>query len=89
MNKKLMIGLGAGCVVAAAMAAAAKKCQPSSSPDMWTKMRAKMEEMPEDFPPRVMFDNVEATRANTDEILSLLRREGSERLADAPAMTTS
>ena len=36
-----------------------------------------------------MFDNVEATTANTDEILSLLRREGSERLADSAAMTPS
>jgi len=31
-----------------------------------------MEEMPEDFPPRVMFDNVEATRSNTERILEVL-----------------
>ena len=34
-----------------------------------------MEEMPEDFPPRIMFDNIEATKANTDEILTLLKEE--------------
>ncbi len=87
MNKKLMIGLVAGFVIAAVVAAA-KKGPPSPPPDMWAKMRAKMEEMPEDFPPRVMFDNVEATRANTDEILALLRREGSDR-SDTDAVTTT
>ena len=87
MNKKLLIGVGVGFLVAAGLAAA-KKGQSGPSPDMWAKMREKMEEMPEDFPPRVMFDNVEATRANTDEILSLLRRENSEQVgAAATAMT--
>ena len=81
MNKKLLIGVGIGFVMAAGIAAA-KKGQSGPSPDMWAKMREKMEEMPPDFPPRVMFDNVEATKANTDEILSLLRRDGS-RPADA------
>ena len=38
-------------------------------------MRKGMEEMPEDFPPRIMFDNIEATKANTDEILTLLKEE--------------
>ena len=82
MNKKLIIGIVAGFVVVAAVAAA-KKGPPSPPPDMWAKMRAKMEEMPEDFPPRMMFDNVQATRANTDEILSLLRRERSDAEAAA------
>ena len=87
MNKKLIIGVGVGFLIAAGIAAA-KKGSSGPSPDMWAKMREKMEEMPEDFPPRVMFDNLEATRANTDEILSLLRREGSERVdADATATT--
>jgi hypothetical protein len=87
MSKKLMIGVGVGFLMAAGIAAA-KKGQSGPSPDMWTKMRAKMEEMPEDFPPRVMFDNIEATKANTEEILSLLRREGSKQV-DADAMTTT
>ncbi len=87
MNKKLMIGVGVGFLMAAGVAAA-KKGPSSPSPDMWTKMREKMEEMPEDFPPRVMFDNLEATRANTDEILSLLRRDSAAR-ADADSMATT
>ena len=86
MNKKLMIGVAAG-FAAAACVAAAKKSQSEPSPDMWTKMREKMEEMPADFPPRVMFDNLEATKANTEEILSLLQHEGPER-ANADAMAT-
>jgi hypothetical protein len=85
MNKKLMIGVAAG-FAAAACLAAAKKGQSGPSPTMWEKMQEKMEEMPEDFPPRVMFDNLEATKANTDEILTLLRHEGSKR-ADALAST--
>lgn len=43
---------------------------------MWDKMRKGMEEMPEDFPPRVMYDNAEAARANTERILEIL--EGGE-----------
>ena len=35
--------------------------------------------MPEDFPPRVMLDNVETMKATTEEILTLLRRDASER----------
>jgi hypothetical protein len=35
-----------------------------------------MEEMPEDFPPRVMYDNVETTRANTERILEILEANG-------------
>ena len=86
MNKKLMIGIGAGLGLFAAVAAS-KKCPPPPSSDMWARMREKMEEMPADFPPRVMFDNVEATKANTDEILSLLRQQGSTPTADALTTT--
>lgn len=74
MNKKLVIGALAGCTAVAALAAA-KKCQCEPGPTMWDKMRERMDEMPEDFPPRVMFDNVEATRANTEQILALLVTE--------------
>jgi hypothetical protein len=87
MNKKLMIGVAAG-FAAAACVAAAKNRQSGPSPTMWEKMQEKMEEMPEDFPPRMMFDNVEATKANTEEILTLLRHDNAER-ADAEAMATT
>jgi len=44
---------------------------------MWDKMRQHMEEMPEDFPPRVMFDNVATVRENTERILKILDEGGS------------
>ena len=86
MNRQLLIGTMAGVGVIACAAACAKSgtCQKRNAqkqmvkPAVWEKMRKGMEEMPEDFPPRVMFDNVEATRANTDEILSLLTRQSNE-----------
>ena len=71
MNKKLIIGAVAGSAVFAAVAAA-KTQSAGPKPTMWDKMREGMEEMPEDFPPRIMFDNVEATRANSERILELL-----------------
>ncbi|MDX2381289.1 MAG: hypothetical protein QNM02_16195 [Acidimicrobiia bacterium] len=87
MNKKLMIGVAAG-FAAAACVAAAKKKESRPSPTIWEKMQEKMEEMPEDFPPRMMFDNVEATKTNTEEILTLLRHDNKGR-ADAEAMATT
>ena len=77
MNKKLIVAGVAGCALAAAIAAAAKKSSAGPKPEVWDKMRSKMEEMPADFPPRVMYDNVSATKANTDRILALLEeRDG-------------
>ena len=78
MNKKLLIGAAAGCAIAAGVAAAKKSQDTGPKPTMWDKMREGMEEMPEDFPPRMMFDNVEAARANTEEILTLLREKSPE-----------
>ena len=81
MNKKVLIGVFAGLGVATCIAACAKsgKCrndgESETKPTVWDKMRKGMEEMPEDFPPRVMFDNIAATKANTDQILTLLREE--------------
>lgn len=66
-----------------------KKAQSSESPqerearrakkrrEMFEKMRAHMESMPEDFPPVVMFNNVAAIRENTDRILELLETDRS------------
>lgn len=75
MNKKILIGAAAGIAVVGAIATAANKGQSRPNPTIWDKMRQGMEEMPEDFPPRIMFDNIEAAKANTDEILTLLRRQ--------------
>jgi len=87
-NKRTcMIVAGIGLVVAL-LAAMARKQQRDGDrgaerPTMWDKMRQGMEEMPEDFPPRIMYDNVETTRANTERILEILQDKGdSEQAAD-------
>jgi hypothetical protein len=55
------------------LAKAASKGQgPSGS--FWEKMQQRMEQMPEDFPPRVMFDTVMAIRKDTTRILELLEK---------------
>lgn len=64
----LMLVLGAAC--AAVMVRKRQLAGPR--PSMWDKMRQHMEEMPADFPPRVMFDNVATVRENTELILKIL-----------------
>jgi hypothetical protein len=73
MNKKLLIGAAVGTAVVVGAVVSATKNQSGPKPTVWDKMRDHMEEMPEDFPPRMMFDNIEAIKANTEEILTLLR----------------
>lgn len=85
MKKVVTIGLAAGAVIAVALLI--KKSQTSESPEarearkaekrkeMFEKMRAGMESMPEDFPPMVMFNNIAATRENTERILTLLEAD--------------
>ena len=68
------IGIGAACVAAIAR----KRQSGGERPDKWDKMREAMEQMPADFPPRMMFENVETTRANTDRILELLEKHDRE-----------
>ncbi len=74
MNKKLIAGVVVGIAVVAAVA---KSRSASAGPKvtMAERMRKCMEEMPEDFPPRVMFDNVQATRSNSERILDLLEEQ--------------
>jgi hypothetical protein len=43
-------------------------------PDIWTRMEQKMAQMPETFPPRVMFDNIAAIREQNTRILELLEQ---------------
>ena len=74
MDKRVAFAGVACCALATAVVVAKRGVQSGPKPEMWDKMRARMEEMPEDFPPRVMYDNIEATRANTDKILELLQQ---------------
>lgn len=43
-----------------------------SSGSFWETMQQRMEQMPENFPPRVMFDTVMAIREDTTRILERL-----------------
>lgn len=85
MKKLVMIGLAGVAVLAAILIA--KKSQSPASPEereqrkvekrreMFEKIQAGMEELPEDFPPVVMFNNVAATRANSERMLELLEKD--------------
>ena len=75
-KKRIVAGVAAAIVIIGAVAAA-KRQQPAAKLTMWDKMRQHMEEMPEDFPPRIMFDNAEAARVNTERILDLLEGKPS------------
>ena len=70
--KKFIGALLVGGVIVGVLMALGKKMADTDSATFFAKMQAKMEEMPEDFPPRVMFDNVAKTRENTDRILEIL-----------------
>ena len=74
MKKIVGLVLVGGVVVAAVMKG--KRHSSGPQPSMWDKMRQHMEDMPEDFPPRVMFDNVAAVRENTERILGILEKDG-------------
>jgi hypothetical protein len=94
MKKLAVVGVVAG--VAVAVNLMAKKRQQSESPEevearkaakrreMFEKMQAGMDAMPDDFPPVVMFNNVAATRQNSDRILELLEegRSAGEKPSD-------
>lgn len=88
MKKLAVFGLAAGAVLAVIVLA--KKSKSSGSPQerearqtekrraMFEKMQAGMEAMPEDFPPVMMFKNVEVTRENSERILELLENDRSD-----------
>ncbi len=87
MKRIAVFGLVAGVVLAAVILA--KKSQSAESSQereakqaekrraMFQKMQAGMEAMPDDFPPVMMFKNVEATRENSERILELLEKDHS------------
>ena len=94
MKKLAVVGVVAGVAVAVNLLAK-KRQQPQSSEEvearkaakrreMFEKMQAGMDAMPDDFPPVVMFNNVAATRQNSDRILELLEegRSAGEKPSD-------
>ena len=52
-------------------------------PTVWEKMQEKMESMPEDFPPRVMFDNIAAIHEDTTRIIEMLEPRPTQPLEEA------
>ena len=97
MKKAVVGGLIGGAVVAAVLVA--KKAQSSGSAEerganraekrreMFAKIQAGMEAMPEDFPPVVLFNNVAAIRETTEGILHLLEENRTD--AEGSASSTS
>ena len=71
MNKKWMLAGAVGCGACAVLALRGRRGG-RERPTLWDKMRDFMDDMPEDFPPRIMFDNLAATRENTERILEIL-----------------
>ena len=43
--------------------------------EMFAKMAANMESMPEDFPPVALFNNIAAIRETTERILEVLEKD--------------
>jgi hypothetical protein len=97
MKKAVVGGLIGGAVVAAVFMA--KKAQSTGSAEereanradkrreMFAKMQAGMEAMPEDFPPVVLFNNVAAIRETTERILEVL--EENQTGAEGSASSTT
>jgi hypothetical protein len=97
MKKLAVFGLVAGVVLAVVLLV--RKSQSSVSPEerearrvekrraMFEKMQAGMAALPEDFPPVVMFDNVAATRENSERILELLAKDHSG--TEEPVVSTA
>lgn len=69
--KKVLMGVAAGAAVVVVYTKA-KRHAGGMGEIMSDKMHRCMEELPENAPPRVMFDNLSTTRTNTDKILALL-----------------
>ncbi len=81
MNKKIIIGAVAGAAAIAAISAARNKpAETAPKPSIWEKIVVGMEDMPKDFPLRVMLDSIEAIRVNSDRTVALLE----QRQAAAP-----
>ena len=76
--KKWMVLAGLAICAAGVVAMTRQRQADGERPNKWDKMRERMEQMPADFPPRMMFENVETTRANTERILALLEDRGTQ-----------
>lgn len=80
VKKCLAVIAVAGGIVALALATKrqGQSDKATSSLTVWEKLQEKMEAMPEDFPPRVMCNDIAAIRENTEQIRQLLEAGGAE-----------
>ncbi|MEE8331200.1 MAG: hypothetical protein V3R84_05455 [Acidimicrobiia bacterium] len=76
MKKWLILAAFVAGAVGLARLASRREAE-GSRPTIWDKLGAQMEEMPEGFPPRVMFDNVAKTNETTQKILNILEEKGA------------
>jgi hypothetical protein len=88
MRKALIIVPIAGAIAIGAMAhrrSSGAGNERGERADIWARMEEKMAQMPETFPPRLMFDNIAAIREQTTRILELLDTdEGSAQSGKNP-----
>jgi hypothetical protein len=87
MNKKLIVAVAVGGAACAVLAQRNRENK-GEQPTKWEKMTRLMDEMPEDFPPRVMFDNLAATRENSERILAILEERQASSAEDNAADET-
>lgn len=85
MKKLLIVALVAVAAVTLIRLADRRRVEGKGRPTIWDKLATGMEEMPEDFPPRIMFDSVVATNKATQRILEILEKEGMPS-EDEPAL---
>ena len=77
MRLKVLLVVGGIAGAAAALVALKLRTVGDTKEAMAHKMREHLESMPEDFPPRMMFDNLAAVRENTEKILRILEDRGT------------
>ena len=70
--KKLIGALIVGGAFVGVLMALRQKMEDADIATFFQKMQQKIDDMPEDFPPRVMCDAIVRTRENTDRILEIL-----------------
>lgn len=75
MSTKRLLATGALAGAAVVVVTLRRRDGVSARAVMARRMRQRLESMPEDFPPRVMFDNLAAIRRDTERILEIVERD--------------
>lgn len=75
MSTKRLLATGALAGAAVVVVTLRRRDGVSARAVMARRMRQRLESMPEDFPPRVMFDNLAAIRRDVERILEIVERD--------------